>query len=325
MPQHDAIYADGLTTGGPATDLPEQPSETRRDATMARGLTRAWAALERGDAASASTEARRLLRLGSSDPRITSIALCILAEVAQATAVAAQMEIRAATDDAEPLTAREREVSVLIARGLSNLQIAKQLVIAPSTANRHVANILSNSEFRRARRSLCGSSSDNAARRLGAPTPSGRLSVSFEIARGVSPSCAGPIPCAYCPGVCADPQWICNRFCDHGQRWTLLPARQAKRAVMTSLGLVEGASVLARPPSLVQALDHLWTVRPRRMLRSDKSGAKQTKRRVIQTTPEPEAPWPAQRRLSASLWLTSILRRPAHPSKEQPARTEPTE
>jgi DNA-binding CsgD family transcriptional regulator len=40
------------------------------------------------------------------------------------------------------ITAREREVAVLIAKGLSNQQIAEHLVIAPSTANRHVANIL---------------------------------------------------------------------------------------------------------------------------------------------------------------------------------------
>src|SRR5438874_394398 len=40
------------------------------------------------------------------------------------------------------LTAREREVAELIAQGLTNRQIAEQLVIAVSTAERHVANIL---------------------------------------------------------------------------------------------------------------------------------------------------------------------------------------
>ena len=40
------------------------------------------------------------------------------------------------------LTPREREVLVLIALGRSNRSIAKRLVIAPSTAERHVASIL---------------------------------------------------------------------------------------------------------------------------------------------------------------------------------------
>jgi predicted ATPase/DNA-binding CsgD family transcriptional regulator len=39
------------------------------------------------------------------------------------------------------LTAREREIVVLIARGLSNRGIADELVISPATAARHVANI----------------------------------------------------------------------------------------------------------------------------------------------------------------------------------------
>jgi ATP/maltotriose-dependent transcriptional regulator MalT len=43
---------------------------------------------------------------------------------------------------ASPLTAREHEIVVLIARGLSNRQIAVELVISPATAARHVANIL---------------------------------------------------------------------------------------------------------------------------------------------------------------------------------------
>ncbi len=39
------------------------------------------------------------------------------------------------------LTAREREIAILIARGLSNRGIAGELVISPATAARHVANI----------------------------------------------------------------------------------------------------------------------------------------------------------------------------------------
>jgi DNA-binding CsgD family transcriptional regulator len=43
---------------------------------------------------------------------------------------------------AGPLSAREREVAVLLARGFTNRQLAETLVIAEGTAERHVANIL---------------------------------------------------------------------------------------------------------------------------------------------------------------------------------------
>jgi ATP/maltotriose-dependent transcriptional regulator MalT len=46
-----------------------------------------------------------------------------------------------------PITARELEVAALIARGLTNKQIATELVIAEGTAERHVANILSKLGF----------------------------------------------------------------------------------------------------------------------------------------------------------------------------------
>ncbi|MGO8955895.1 MAG: ATP-binding protein [Streptosporangiaceae bacterium] len=53
----------------------------------------------------------------------------------------------ASSDAARPLsasvlTAREQEIALLIARGLSNRAIADELVISPATAARHVANIL---------------------------------------------------------------------------------------------------------------------------------------------------------------------------------------
>jgi len=51
------------------------------------------------------------------------------------------------TRSPSPLTAREHEIVLLIARGLSNKEIADELVISPATAARHVANILSKLGF----------------------------------------------------------------------------------------------------------------------------------------------------------------------------------
>jgi DNA-binding NarL/FixJ family response regulator len=45
------------------------------------------------------------------------------------------------------LTPREREVVALVASGLSNKAIAKQLFISPATAARHVANIMAKLGF----------------------------------------------------------------------------------------------------------------------------------------------------------------------------------
>src|SRR5262249_52765180 len=42
---------------------------------------------------------------------------------------------------ADPLSPREREVAVLVARGLSNRAIAQELVIADATVERHIGNI----------------------------------------------------------------------------------------------------------------------------------------------------------------------------------------
>jgi adenylate cyclase len=47
-----------------------------------------------------------------------------------------------------PLSERELEVAALVAQGLSNRDIARQLIIADATAVRHVANILNKLDFR---------------------------------------------------------------------------------------------------------------------------------------------------------------------------------
>jgi non-specific serine/threonine protein kinase len=49
---------------------------------------------------------------------------------------------------AGPLTAREQEVAALIARGMTNKEIAAELVIAPGTVRIHVERILGKLDFR---------------------------------------------------------------------------------------------------------------------------------------------------------------------------------
>ncbi len=58
-----------------------------------------------------------------------------------ARAVAALAEGEAARPPAA-LSRREREVAILVARGLSNRQVAAELSISPATVERHVANVL---------------------------------------------------------------------------------------------------------------------------------------------------------------------------------------
>ena len=63
------------------------------------------------------------------------------AEITESVLSAAGHRVRRRRDGPAGLTAREIEVLVLLARGLSNKAIAEQLVISPKTAGKHVEHI----------------------------------------------------------------------------------------------------------------------------------------------------------------------------------------
>ena len=63
-------------------------------------------------------------------------------DCAQEPAEEGQVAALSLTLSDSPLTGREREVAHLIARGLTNRQIADALVISKQTADKHVGNIL---------------------------------------------------------------------------------------------------------------------------------------------------------------------------------------
>ena len=65
-----------------------------------------------------------------------------LSEAADAAAAAANVQVPAAGEPVPSSPVARREVAALIARGMTNRQIAAELVIARGTVQRHVANIL---------------------------------------------------------------------------------------------------------------------------------------------------------------------------------------
>jgi DNA-binding NarL/FixJ family response regulator len=67
---------------------------------------------------------------------------CALAVSKLASSTSVKTGVSRRAPEQARLTSREVEVAALIARGQSNRQIARTLVIALSTAERHVANIL---------------------------------------------------------------------------------------------------------------------------------------------------------------------------------------
>ena len=123
---------------GSAGAAPGQRDGLVKAASDQLGGSAVAALLAEGSAMSAHEAVRFAAGPGSGDP-VASPGLPLVAPAPDG---------RPGSDAASAvLTAREREIATLIARGLSNRAIADELVISPATAARHVANIFTKLGF----------------------------------------------------------------------------------------------------------------------------------------------------------------------------------
>jgi non-specific serine/threonine protein kinase len=106
-------------------------------------------ALQRGDAAvAAQAEAELKQLVDSIGPEVSMLAWARRVGMAADSKPDLPAPGRSVTGPLAMLTRREREVAVLMARGLTNRQIADELVIAEGTAGVHVDHILNKLGFR---------------------------------------------------------------------------------------------------------------------------------------------------------------------------------
>jgi ATP/maltotriose-dependent transcriptional regulator MalT len=120
--------------GGDGAGVDVIPSPLLRiDAWLANGKRR----IDRAAAQEAWAEGQRM-----SPEQVIATALDVVAADAGASSRPSGITV-----ETQLLTAREREVVVLLAQGFSNRRIAEQLVIAESTAALHVKNILAKLGF----------------------------------------------------------------------------------------------------------------------------------------------------------------------------------
>jgi len=111
--------------------------------TMPVDLLNAIRVIAAGDALLAPSVTRRLLGEFAQRPSLSP------AQTAgSAPAPPGGAALPAAANELRDLTDREREVLTLVAQGLSNSEIAAQLIISPATAKTHVAHLLTKLDCR---------------------------------------------------------------------------------------------------------------------------------------------------------------------------------
>jgi len=128
---------------GPAAGAPGRRDGLLEAARDRLGPSAVAALLAQGSAMSAHEAVRFAAGPGSGEVPAEAASAAEPAAASPAPAAAAPDSGAAGT----VLTAREREIATLIARGLSNRGIADELVISPATAARHVANIFTKLGF----------------------------------------------------------------------------------------------------------------------------------------------------------------------------------